>query len=181
MIFVLIAVAVIVLWGVAIYNALVSLKVRCQNAWSDIDVQLKRRYELIPNLVSTVKGYAAHESQVFTQVTEARTRAMQAQTPQEKGAAESALSGMVRNLMVVAENYPQLKANENFLSLQQSLAQIEEALQSARRYYNAVVRDFNTKQNVLPDALIAKIGGFQPREFFQLESGEESKAPKVAF
>lgn len=181
MIWILAVLAVVILWAVVSYNGLVGLKIRAQNAWSDIDVQLKRRYELIPNLVSTVKGYAAHESQLFTKVTEARTNAMQAQSPQEKGTAEAALSGVVRNLMVVAENYPQLKANENFLSLQQALAQIEEAIQSARRYYNAVVRDFNTKQSVLPDALIAKIGGFQPREFFQLESGEEAKAPKVSF
>jgi LemA protein len=172
---------VVILWAVAAYNGLVGLKVRAQGAWSDIDVQLKRRYELIPNLVSTVKGYASHESQVFSQVTEARSKAMQTQSPQEKGNAEAALSGAMRGLIAIAENYPQLKANENFLSLQQSLAAIEEAIQSARRYYNAVVRDYNTKQSVLPDALIAKIGGFQPREFFQLELAEESKAPKVSF
>lgn len=178
---ILIIAGVVILWAVASYNGLVGLKVRSQGAWSDIDVQLKRRYELIPNVVSTVKGYAAHENNVFAQVTEARSKAMQAQTPQEKGAAEAAFSGAIRGLFAIAENYPQLKANDNFLSLQQTLAQTEESLQSARRYYNAVVRDFNTKQSVFPDMVIAKIGGFQPKEFFQLDSAEEAKAPKVSF
>ncbi len=181
MIWILAVVGVIVLWGVASFNGLVGLKVRAEGSWSDISVQLKRRYDLIPNLVSTVQGYAGHEKQLFTQVTEARSKAMQATGPQEKGAAESALTGTVKSLFAVAENYPQLKANENFLSLQQSLSQIEEAVQSARRYYNAVVRDYNTKQSVIPDAIIARIGGFTPKEFFQLDSPEEAKAPKVSF
>ena len=181
MILVLIVVVVIVLWAVATYNGLIGLRVRSENAWSDINVQLKRRYDLIPNIVETVKGYASHEQKVFQQVTEARSRAMGASTPGEKGAAESALAGSLRGLIAIAENYPQLRANENFLGLQKSLTEIEEAVQSARRYYNAVVRDFNTKTQVLPDALIANIGGFKAKEFFQLDSPDEAKNPKVSF
>ena len=181
MLIILALIAVAVVWGIASYNGLVGLKVRTENSWSDINVQLKRRYDLIPNLVSTVQGYAAHEKQLFAQVTEARSKAMQAQGPQEKGSAESALTNTVKSLFAIAENYPQLKANENFLSLQQSLSQTEEAIQSSRRYYNAVVRDYNTKQSVIPDTFIAKIGGFTPKEFFQLESQEEAKTPKVSF
>ncbi len=172
---------VLVLWAVAIYNGLIGLRVRGDGAWSDINVQLKRRYDLIPNLVETVKGYAGHEQKVFQQVTEARSRAMQAGSAGEKGSAENALSGTLKSLFAIAENYPQLKANENFLGLQKSLSEIEESLQGARRYYNAVVRDYNTKLQVIPDSLIAGIGGFKPKEFFQLENQEEAKTPKVSF
>ena len=173
--------AVVVVWAVAVYNGLVQLRVRGDGAWADISVQLKRRYDLIPNLVETVKGYAAHEQRVFTQVTEARSRAMQATSPKEKEAAEGMLTGTLKSLFAIAENYPQLRANENFMGLQQSLTQVEEALQGARRYYNAVVRDYNTKVAELPDRLIAQIGGFTPKEFFQLDSAEEAKTPKVSF
>ena len=174
-------IVVLVLWAVAIYNGLVQLRVRADGAWSDIDVQLKRRYDLIPNLVETVKGYAAHERNVFVQVTEARSRAMQATGPKEKEAAEGALTGALKSLFAVAENYPQLRANENFMSLQRSLTEVEEALQGARRYYNAVVRDYNTKLSVLPDRFIAQAGGFTPKAFFQLDSADEAKTPKVSF
>lgn len=177
----LIVVGVILVWAVLIYNGLVGLRVRADGAWSDISVQLKRRYDLIPNVVETVKGYAAHEQRVFQQVTEARSRAMQAAGPKEKEAAESMLTGALKSLFAVAENYPQLRANENFMGLQQSLTQVEEALQGARRYYNAVVRDYNTKLTVFPDRLIAQTGRFQPKEFFQLDAPEEAKAPKVSF
>ena len=177
----LIGLVVIVLWAVLIYNGLIQLKVRADGAWSDIGVQLKRRYDLIPNLVETVKGYAAHEQQVFTQVTEARSRAMQATSPNDKEAAEGQLTGTLKSLFAVAENYPQLRANENFMGLQQSLTQVEEALQGARRYYNAVVRDYNTKLAVFPDRVVAQAGGFTPKEFFQLDAADEAKAPKVAF
>ncbi len=170
-----------VLWVVAVYNGLIQLRVGADGAWSDISVQLKRRYDLIPNLVETVKGYAAHEQKVFIQVSEARSRAMQATGPKDKEAAEGALTGALKSLFAVAENYPQLRANDNFMSLQQSLSQVEEALQGARRYYNAVVRDYNTKLSVLPDRLVAQVGGFSSKEFFQLESAEEAKAPKVTF
>ena len=172
---------ILAVWAVVIYNGLVQLRVRADGAWSDINVQLKRRYDLIPNVVETVKGYAAHEQKVFIQVTEARSRAMQASSPNEKGAAEGMLTGTLKSLFAVAENYPQLRANENFMSLQQSLTQIEEAVQGARRYYNAVVRDYNTKLSVLPDKFVAQAGGFTPKEFFQLESAEEAKTPKVSF
>ena len=172
---------VLVLWAVMIYNGLIQLRVRADGAWSDIGVQLKRRYDLIPNLVETIKGYAAHEQRVFIQVTEARSRAMQATSPKEKEATEGLLTGTLKSLFAVAENYPQLRANENFMGLQQSLTQIEEALQGARRYYNAVVRDYNIKLAVFPDRVVAHVGRFTPKEFFQLDSAEEAKAPKVAF
>jgi LemA protein len=166
---------------VLIYNGLVQLRLRADSAWADIGVQLKRRYDLIPNLVETVKGYAAHEQKVFAQVTEARSRAMQATNPKEKEAAEGLLTGTLKSLFAVAENYPQLRANENFMGLQQSLTQVEEALQGSRRYYNAVVRDYNTKLAVVPDQFIAQATGFKPKEFFQLDAAEEAKAPKVSF
>ncbi|MBI4341577.1 MAG: LemA family protein [Candidatus Omnitrophica bacterium] len=173
--------AALLVWTLATYNGLIGLRVRADGAWSDIDVQLKRRYDLIPNVIETVKGYAAHEQKVFAQVTEARSRAMQAAGPGEKAQAEGALAGTLKSLFAVAENYPQLRANENFMGLQQSLTQVEETLQGARRYYNAVVRDYNTKLSVLPDRLIAQAGGFTPKEFFQLDSAEEAKTPKVSF
>ena len=181
MLLILIAVVLIGVWAVAAFNGLVQLRVRSDNAWSDISVQLKRRYDLIPNLVETVKGYAGHEQKVFIQVTEARSRAMQADGPKEKEAAEGMLTGALKSLFAVAENYPQLRASENFMGLQKSLSEIEEALQNARRYYNAVVRDYNTKLEVFPDRLVAGAGGFKAKEFFQLGSEEEAKAPKVAF
>lgn len=173
--------AIAVVWVLAIYNGLVQLRVRADGAWSDISVQLKRRYDLVPNLVETVKGYAAHEQKVFVQVTEARSRAMQATNPKEQEAAESVLTGTLKTLFAVAENYPQLRANENFMGLQRSLTEVEETLQGARRYYNAVVRDYTTKVTVLPDAFVAKLGGFAAKEFFQLDSPEEARAPKVSF
>ena len=178
---ILVIVVVLLLWAVLIYNGLIQLRVRADGAWSDIGVQLKRRYDLIPNIVEAVKGYAAHEQKVFTQVTEARSRAMQAAGPKDKEAAEGMLTGTLKSLFAVAENYPQLRANENFMGLQRSLTEVEEALQGARRYYNAVVRDFNTKLAVFPDQLIAQLAHFTPKEFFQLDSAEEAKAPKVSF
>ncbi len=181
MIVILVVLGVIVVWMVGIYNGLIGLRVRSEGAWSDIDVQLKRRYDLIPNLVETVKGYAGHEKSVFTQVTEARSKAMQVTDPKSKESAENALSGTLKSLFAIAENYPQLRANENFLGLQKSLQEIEESLQGARRYYNAVVRDYNTKIAVFPDSLVAGFGGFKPKDFFQLDSKEEAKTPKVSF
>lgn len=179
--FLLAAAAFLVIWAVVIYNGLIQLRIRAEGSWSDIDVQLKRRYDLIPNLVETVKGYAGHERKVFESVTEARTRAMQAGTPGAKGEAEQGLAGALKSLFAVAENYPQLRASENFQSLQGSLSQIEEAIQSARRYYNAVVRDYNTKLEVIPDRFIAGLGGFRPKEFFQPDSPEERQNVKVSF
>ena len=147
---ILIGVAVIAIAIVVIYNGLVRLRVQCDNAWADIDVQLKRRYDLIPNLVETVKGYAAHEKGTLEAVISARNRAMSAQGPGAKGEAEGMLAGALRQLFALAEAYPQLRAVESFTSLQGSLQQIEEALQNARRYYNAVVRDFNTRIHQIP-------------------------------
>lgn len=172
---------ILAIWAVLIYNGLIQLRVRADGAWSDISVQLKRRYDLVPNLLETVKGYAAHEQKLFVQVTEARSRAMQAAGPKEKEAAEGMLTGALKSLFAVAENYPQLRASENFMGLQQSLGQIEDAVQSARRYYNAVVRDYNTKISLVPDKFIAQLGGFTPKDFFQLDAAEEAKAPKVSF
>ena len=173
--------AVVLVWAIAAYNGLVGLRVRADGAWSDIDVQLKRRYDLIPNLVETVKGYAAHESKVFESVTQARARAMGAGSPAARGEAELGLSGALKTLFAVAENYPQLRASENFQGLQGSLGQVEEAIQSSRRYYNAVVRDYNTKLQVIPDRFIASLGGFKAKEFFQPDSAEERKNVKVSF
>jgi LemA protein len=174
-------VAVVGLWAVFVYNGLIQLRLRADGAWSDISIQLKRRYDLVPNLVETVKGYAGHEQKVFAEVTQARSRAMQAGGPQEKGNAEGVLTGTLKSLFAVAENYPQLRANENFLGLQRSLTEIEEAVQAARRYYNAIVRDYNTKLEVVPDRFIAQAGGFTPKQFFQLDAPEEGKTPRVSF
>lgn len=171
---------VLVIWAVAIYNGLVRLKNRVDEAWSDIDVQLKRRYDLIPNLVNTVKGYAAHEKEVFEKVTEARTRAMGAQSAGDKAQAENALSQTLKSLFAVAENYPDLKANQNFLELQRELTDTEDKIQAARRFYNGNVRDFNTKIQVFPNNVFAGMLGFTSREFF--EAGEGEKEPvKVEF
>lgn len=179
---IVLAIAVaIVLWVVSVYNQLTQLKIRADGSWSDIDVQLKRRHDLIPNLVETVKGYAAHEQKVFQAVTEARSRAMQAENPISRGQAEAGLSGALKSLFAVAENYPQLRASENFQGLQNSLTQIEEAIQSARRYYNAVVRDYNTKLSVIPDRFVAGAAGFQAKEFFQPDSAEDRQNIKVSF
>ena len=172
--------AVIIFWVIIIFNGMVQLSKRADAAWSDIDVQLKRRHDLIPNVVESVKGYAAHEKNVFIQVTEARSRAMQAGGPKEKGDAEANLAGSIQSLFAVAENYPQLRANENFTGLQKSLTEVEDTLQNARRYYNAVIRDYNIKIGIFPNLLIAPIGGFNPREYFQLDAAEEAAAPKVS-
>jgi LemA protein len=178
---ILIGVAVIAIAIVIIYNGLVGLRVQCDNAWSDIDVQLKRRYDLIPNLVETVKGYAVHEKGTLEAVISARNRAMSAQGPGAKGEAEGMLAGALRQLFALAEAYPQLRAVESFTSLQGSLQQIEEALQNARRYYNAVVRDFNTRIHQVPGNLVAGLCGFKPREFFEITAPAEREAPKVSF
>ena len=150
------------------YNGFVTLRNRAQEAWADIDVQLKRRYDLIPNLVNTVKGYAAHESGVFEKVTEARSRAMQAGTKAEKGEAENALSGTLKSLFAISENYPELKANTNFLELQQELSDTENKIMASRRFYNGNVRDFNTGIQMFPVNLIAGMFKFTKLEFFEL-------------
>ncbi|HKN69570.1 MAG TPA: LemA family protein [Terriglobales bacterium] len=167
---VLLVLAVVVLLGVfliGMYNSLVQLRVRSESAWSDIDVQLKRRHDLIPNLVETVKGYAAHEKDTFENIAKFRSMAMQATGPVDKAAAENQLTGALKSLFAVAENYPQLQASQEFTQLQNSLNEIEDAIQNARRYYNAVVRDLNTKIQSFPTNILAGMYGFQQKEFFE--------------
>jgi LemA protein len=168
-------VAVVVLLGVflvGMYNSLVQLRVRCDSAWSDIDVQLKRRHDLIPNLVETVKGYATHEKSTFEDIAKFRSMAMQATGPVDKAAAENQLTGALKSLFAVAENYPQLQASQEFTQLQNSLGQIEDAIQNARRYYNAVVRDLNTKIQSFPTNILAGMFGFQQRQFFEADAAD---------
>lgn len=174
-------VAVILIWLIAVYNGLVTLNNRTKEAWSDIDVQLKRRYDLIPNLVETVKGYAKHEKELFENVTKARTSAMQAQSPAEKGKAENILSGALKSLFAVAENYPTLRASENFSKLQDELTDTEDKIQAARRFYNANVRDFNIKIQVFPNNLVANSLGFKSYELFEIEEKREKEPVKVDF
>ncbi|HVS60290.1 MAG TPA: LemA family protein [Gemmatimonadaceae bacterium] len=178
----LIVVIVLVLIFVSLYNRLVSLRVRAENAWSDIDVQLKRRADLVPNLVSTVKGYAAHERQTLDAVTQARTKAVAAQSagPATRAQAEGELTTALRGLTVAVEAYPQLQASGGFRDLQAQLATIEEAVQSSRRYYNAVVRDLNTAISTIPSNLVAGPMGYHELEFFEAAAGERV-LPKVTF
>jgi LemA protein len=171
----------LLLAAISIYNRFVQLRNATDGAWSDIDVQLKRRYDLIPNLVETVKGYAAHEQSTFDQVTRARSQAMQAATPAEAAKAEGDLSTVLKSLFAVAEAYPELKANQNFLSLQTELSSIEDAIQNARRYYNALVRDLNTQVESFPASVIAGTFGFGKREYFELDEASERRAPEVRF
>jgi LemA protein len=177
----LIALFAFVVFLIGMYNALVRLKVTCDNAWADIDVQLKRRYDLIPNLVETVKGYAGHEKGTLEAVINARNRAMTASSPADRAQAENMLSGALKSLFALSEAYPQLRAIESFTSLQTSLAQIEDTVQNARRYYNAVVRDLNTKIQQFPTNIFANMLGFKPREFFEVSAPAEREAPKVSF
>ncbi len=181
MIVILAILAVLALWIVMIYNGLVRLKVRTNEAWSDIDVQLKRRYDLIPNLINTVKGYATHERELFEKVTQARANAMNAQNPEEKAGAENMLTGALKSLFAVSENYPDLKANENFLELQRELSDTENKIQASRRFYNGNVRDLNTKIQVFPDSIVANMLKIGKREFFEIEDVKEKETPKVEF
>jgi LemA protein len=163
----LVILVVIAVALVGSYNRLVQLRVRCDSAWSDIDVQLKRRHDLIPNLVETVKGYATHEKGTFENIAKFRSQAMQATTPEGKAVAENQLTGALKSLFAVAENYPELKASEQFTQLQAALSETEDAIQNSRRYYNAVVRDLNTKIQVFPTNIIAGMFNFTPRQFFE--------------
>jgi len=171
----------LVLLAIILYNGLAQLRVRADSAWSDINVQLKRRHDLIPNLVETVKGYAAHEKGTFENIARYRSAAMSATTPAEKSQAEGQLTQALRGLLAVAENYPQLQASQQFTSLQGSLSEIEDAIQNSRRYYNAVVRDLNTKVVTFPSNIIAGMFGFQQRQFFELETPEDKQVPAVKF
>jgi LemA protein len=157
---------------IGMYNSLVQLRVRCDSAWSDIDVQLKRRHDLIPNLVETVKGYAAHEKGTFENIAKFRSMAMQATGPAERAAAENQLTGALKSLFAVAENYPELKASEEFTQLQSSLSQTEDVIQNSRRYYNAVVRDLNTKIQSFPTNILAGMFSFQQRQFFEVAAAD---------
>jgi LemA protein len=181
MLILLVVVALLVIFVITIYNGLVSLKVQCDNAWADIDVQLKRRYDLIPNVVETVKGYAAHEKGTLEGVISARNKAMTSEGPAAKAEAEGMLTAALRQVFALAEAYPQLRAVESFTQLQQTLNQIEDTVQNARRYYNAVVRDFNTKIAQFPSNIIAGMFNFKAREFFEISAPAEREAPKVSF
>lgn len=177
LIIVIIIVVLLVIIFAAMYNGLVRLNVRANEAWSDITVQLKRRYDLIPNLVNTVKGYASHEKTVFEDVTNARTQAMQAQGPAETAKAENQFSQTLKSLFAVAEAYPDLKATQNFQELQAQLTDTEDKIMASRRFYNGVVRDFNTKRKVFPTSVFANMLGFkQDKEFFELDEAAQAQA-----
>src|SRR6476469_10233673 len=167
---VVVGLAVLILAGM--YNSLVQLRVRADSSWSDSDVQLKRRHDLIPNLVETVKGYATHEKGTFENIAKYRSAAMSATTPADRAAAEGQLTGALRGLLAVAENYPQLRASEEFTALQSQLSQTEDAIQNSRRYYNAVVRDLNTKIQSFPTNILAGMFGFQLRQFFEVAAAD---------
>lgn len=177
----LILLAIVAVVGITIYNSLVKMRTQAQGAWADIDVQLKRRWDLIPNLVETVKGYASHEKDTLEAVIEARNRAMSASGPADKAQAENMLSGALKSLFALSEAYPQLRAVESFTSLQGTLGEIEDAVQSSRRYYNAVVRDYNTKVEQFPSVLVANAFRFQKEEFFELDDETQRDAPTVSF
>ncbi len=178
---ILAVVIVLVLWLIGAFNSLVRARNRVKEAWSDINVQLRRRHDLIPNLVETVKGYVAHEQGVLEAVTKARTEAVSAGSMSQKGQAENMLSGALDKLFALSEAYPTLKANENFAKLQDELSDTENKIQAARRFYNTNVMDFNTKLEVFPTNMIASSLGFQKEEFFQLASEAEAKLPQVKF
>ncbi len=171
----------IILWLIFTFNSLIKLRNRTKEAWADIDVQLKRRYNLIPNLVEVVKGYAGHEKGVFEKVSEARSRAMGAQSPKEKVEAENILSGTLKTLFAVSENYPQLKASVNFLELQQELRDTEDKVQAARRFYNSNVKDLNIKIESFPASLVALVFSFKKMELFELTEAAEREVPQVKF
>ena len=182
--FLVILAALVMLWLIGVFNGLIVVKNRVAEAYSDIDVQLKRRYDLIPNLINAVKGYAEHEKELFEKVTEARTAAMGVPKSdlKEKARVENALSSTLKSLFAVAENYPLLKANENFLALQEELSDTENKIMAARRFYNNNVKDFNTRQEVFPTNLFARMLGFAKTDFFDLaENPAEREAPKVDF
>ena len=176
----LLALAAVFMAGISLYNKLVKLREQADAAWADIDVQLKRRHDLIPNVVESVKGYAAHEQKTFEAVVSARSSAMTAQTPAQKGQAEGMLAGALKSLFALDEAYPDLKAADGFRDLQSTLSDLEDSIQNARRYYNAVVRDFNTRISQVPSNIIANSFNFREREFFEVPEGEKA-VPNVSF
>jgi len=178
----------LIFMAIAIYNRLVKLRMASQGAWADVDVQLKRRHNLVANLVETVKGYTSHEQDTLEKVIQARNQAVaigsatgSAGGAKQAGIAESMLTGTLRQLFALSESYPDLKASTQFQDLQQALQQLEDAIQNARRYYNAVVRDYNTRIQSIPDVFVARVGGFTEREFFELQDEEERAVPQVEF
>jgi LemA protein len=180
MLYFLILVLVVVGGGILIYNGLVRLREQVDASWSDIDVQLKRRHDLVPNLVETVKGYASHERETLEAVIQARNAAVSASGPAEQGQAENVLSGALRSIFALSESYPQLQAADNFRDLQQTLRQLEDSIQRARGIYNNGVRDYNTKIRSVPSNLVANAFGFRPREFFEIEEAAR-EVPRVSF
>ncbi|MFI5027058.1 MAG: LemA family protein [Solirubrobacterales bacterium] len=184
MIYVIIIVAVILLVGliyVLARNGIIGLRNRCDEAWSGIDVQLKRRHDLVPNLVDSVNGYATHELETFEKVTQARAAAMQASGPAEAGKAESQLSQALGGLRVVAEQYPELRATENFQQLQRQLSELEDEIQASRRIYNSNVQQYNTRIQQFPGSIIANQGGFTPKPFFEITDAADRETPQVSF
>jgi LemA protein len=181
LVFLLIIVGALAIMMIAMYNSLITLRNRCDNAWSQVDVQLRRRYDLIPNLVETVKGYAKHEREVFEKVTQARASAINAQTVKDQSQAENALSGALKSLFAVAENYLDLKATQNFLMLQEELAGTEGKVAYSRQFYNDTVMKFNMRQQVFPSNIIAGMFGFKPRDYFQIEEDVARGPVKVSF
>jgi len=177
----LIGIVVFLIVAIGIYNSLVRLRNRCDNAWAQMDVQLRRRYDLIPNLVETVKGYAKHEKEVFEKVTEARSKAINAGTVKEQGEAENMLTGALKSLFAVVENYPELKANQNFMMLQEELAGTEGKIAYARQFYNDSVMKFNVKQQVFPSNIVASMFNFKENEYFEIEEAEARKPVEVKF
>ncbi|MDP3710507.1 MAG: LemA family protein [bacterium] len=179
---ILFMIGLVILWLIWMYNSLIRKRNRVDEAWSDIEVQLKRRYDLIPNVMETVKGYASHEQGVFQKVTEARTQAMGAKNAHEQAAAENVLSNTLKTLFAVAENYPDLKANANFLDLQRELADTENKIQSARRFFNSTILDYNSYIQSFPTNIMASVFGFGKKEFFDLEDNHPAQEPvKVSF
>ena len=174
---ILIVLAVLVLWVIFAYNRFINLVNKAKEAWADIDVQLKRRYDLIPNLVNTIKGYATHEASAFENVTKARAAAMSAGSVEEKGKAEATLAGALKTVFALAEAYPDLKANQNFLGLQQELSATEDKIQAARRFYNGNVRELNIGIQSFPGNIIAKVFSFSIMEYFQLDAADVAKNP----
>ena len=176
---ILIIIAIVVLWIIVLYNSLVTFKNRAREAWADIDVQLKRRYDLIPNLVNTVKGYAKHEKETFATVTSMRTKAMSAEGAVEQGKAENMLTGALKTLFAVSENYPDLKANQNFLELQRELSDTENKIQAARRFYNGNVRDLATALESFPQNIVGNFFKFKKQDFFELDEGDSAAREPV--
>lgn len=181
LIVVLAIIGLVIIIVIGIYNSLITLRNRCDNAWAQVDVQLRRRYDLIPNLVETVKGYAKHEREVFQKVTEARSQALNAGTVKDQGVAENMLTGALKSLFAVVENYPDLKANQNFLMLQEELAGTEGKIAYARQFYNDNVMKFNLKQQVFPSNMIASMFNFKEKEYFEIEEPEAREPVEVKF